>query len=422
MTEKEFDAFFKTRLEKAEADVPADMWERISRKKKKRRIFFIPRWYLFGVLLLMIMAAGGYLYFNPQNNTQAEAALKKKTHRDGVNKILPGQSVAPSIESQLDNYAVDSLKQNGSKEDNDKKSGHSSESFPPNNYSAAAKKRQYTDLLRPQKNENEKALPVAKPGEQLSQLNDTGNLYSPSMVVLDTSKTIVMDSAALEKKSTTRNNGVDSSGEREMESQKAARFSVDVFLSPDLPFNSFNSSDPSYEQLLNQAKMRFSWSAGARLNIEINKKLMARTGFQYAVVNQQFSIIDTVLVKAGEPSKFTSLDIPVVFGYKIGDGRIKKMINAGILLNISSRYSGVIPSPGGSFLQIDSTNVYNKNTGISLFLSTSLSKQISNRFDVFAEPYFKYRVKSMTNSFQLFDHKIHTLGILIGVQYKLFKK
>ena len=42
--------------------------------------------------------------------------------------------------------------------------------------------------------------------------------------------------------------------------------------------------------------------------------------------------------------------------------------------------------------------------------------------DVFAQPYFMYRTKSMTSSLQPFDRKIHTAGIEIGLRYRLFKK
>ena len=67
------------------------------------------------------------------------------------------------------------------------------------------------------------------------------------------------------------------------------KFSVEFFVSPDLPFNSFSSDHPVYAQLLeNSAGMQFSWSMGARLNFNIGKRLVAKAGVHYAVVNEAY--------------------------------------------------------------------------------------------------------------------------------------
>ena len=59
MTEKDFDAYFRAAFAHSEAEVPADMWDRINGKKKRRVIFFIPRWYFFSLPLIVAVAVGG---------------------------------------------------------------------------------------------------------------------------------------------------------------------------------------------------------------------------------------------------------------------------------------------------------------------------------------------------------------------------
>ena len=74
-------------------------------------------------------------------------------------------------------------------------------------------------------------------------------------------------------------------------------------------------------------------------------------------------------------SRYKSIDVPFILGYKLGSGKLLTAINAGVLLNIASKYSGVIPGIDGSGTAIGSGNVYKGNTGVSLYLSTSVSKK-----------------------------------------------
>ena len=65
--------------------------------------------------------------------------------------------------------------------------------------------------------------------------------------------------------------------------------------------------------------------------------------------------------------------------------------------------------------------MYDKNTGVSLYGSVQLSKPVSNRFVVYAEPNFRYQLMNITNGNQPFSRKIHAAGLAAGIQYNLFK-
>jgi hypothetical protein len=189
---------------------------------------------------------------------------------------------------------------------------------------------------------------------------------------------------------------------------------------------SISSDNRNYEQALKDAgKMQLSFSLGARLGIRINKTWAAKIGVQYSQVNEKMNFVDSIL-SGGDVSyknRYKSVDIPLLLVYtKKWSESFNTSVNAGILLNITSKYKGVIPGPSGDAMHIDNTNVYKNNTGVNIFLGVDLSKQLNNRTDIFAEPYFRYRIKSITTNMQSFDQKINAIGISFGVRYRLFKK
>jgi len=62
------------------------------------------------------------------------------------------------------------------------------------------------------------------------------------------------------------------------------------------------------------------------------------------------------------------------------------------VVNISSRYKGLIPAPFGGTLNIKTDDVYVSNIGVALFVSLSLSKQLTKTIDFYGEPYLRYQL------------------------------
>ena len=63
--------------------------------------------------------------------------------------------------------------------------------------------------------------------------------------------------------------------------------------------------------------------------------------------------------------------------------------------------------------------VFKSKSGISLFGSISLIKNISDRMDFFAEPYFRYSLNDRTTATSTFNQRFHTAGVLLGVRLRL---
>jgi len=119
---------------------------------------------------------------------------------------------------------------------------------------------------------------------------------------------------------------------------------------------------------------------------------------------------------------YKSVDIPLLIRYaRKWPGNINISFSTGILLNISSTYKGAIPDASGEAININSKTVYKRNTGVSLYAAIGFSKEVNKKMDLFAEPYFRYRLKSMSNNIQPFTQKINTAGIALGVRYRLFR-
>jgi hypothetical protein len=411
MTDNQFDDIFKKRLENFDSQVPDDMWQRINKKDKDRKVFFIPRWYWLALLFLFV-GVGGYFILNNNTNekvgnnlSKTENAINGKTNENKPPKeILNKKSIAGN-DTDNDKTAVikntNNIIKTTSKIIKQKKLVNNSTSFSSNQISAN------NDIISTNQDHNANEIVM-----------DKSNHTDSNTIKLSVIKKSATDSSA-----TVDENNNDPKKDDE---ENLDKFSLELYASPDFPFNSISSDDKSYEQALKDAgKMQLSYSVGARLRIRINKSWAAKIGVQYSQVNEKMNFVDSTLSSrnASHKNRYKSVDIPLLLVYtKKWSESFNTSVNAGVLLNITSKYKGAIPDPYGDAMHIDNTNIYKKNTGVNLFLGIDLSKQLNNRTDIFTEPYFRYRIKSITTDMQSFDQKINAIGISFGVRYRLFKK
>ncbi len=104
-----------------------------------------------------------------------------------------------------------------------------------------------------------------------------------------------------------------------------------------------------------------------------------------------------------------SLDLPVLAGYSWGNETLGMTINAGVVVNLYT------------WPPEDQINYFKTNTGLSLYLGFNVKKQINDRLDIFTEPYYRYRLSSMTVSTVYYAKFIDVAGLSFGVRYH-FKK
>ncbi|MFX5964743.1 hypothetical protein ABTE57_19470, partial [Acinetobacter baumannii] len=78
-------------------------------------------------------------------------------------------------------------------------------------------------------------------------------------------------------------------------------------------------------------------------------------------------------------NRYRSIDIPVIMGYRFGDDNLSVGLNAGVIINISSWYQGVILDTSLAAVPITKTgiaNTYKNNIGLGLYGSISIAKKL----------------------------------------------
>jgi len=414
MTDNQFDDMFRNRLETYKSKVPADMWERINKKDKGRKIFIFNRWYMIA-LLFLLFAVGGYFGLNNYSNDKGgnDSVQNENMTRDKKGKIKLAQKnveekLKDSINDDGENKTTKIINENVFEKANSNRTSK---------LKFSAKTNTIISSAQVFSNNNE-------PGK-----NDLGNLND---IVIDSSKNHA-DNLSI-KKSVTKKTKNDLSATtdenngdaKNIEEDYRDKFSIELYASPDIPFNHIGADNNSYEQMLkNAGKMQFCFSLGAKLDIRIIKGFSGKIGVQYSQINEKMGFTDSILStqEVTYNNHYKSIYVPLMLSYNTKwPGTIHTSVNTGVLLNISSKYKGAIPDVSGNTITIAHSNVYNKNTGVSLYLGIALSKEINKKTDIFAEPYFLYRINDMTTNIQSFNQKINTTGIALGLRYRLFKK
>lgn len=411
MTDNQLDDIFKNRLKDFNSDVPADMWQRIVKKDKDRKLFFIWLWTIIGIGLLLGATFGGYMFFN--NNEISK-----------INQVIPQADSVSAKQNQSDiigKGVADSEPINTQKQStvsSNKPYGQNTKGYGITNIHIGEKK---NDIIA-----NKEGEPLEKiMSSQQQGIRNTRDSIKESVVnTFSTLDDNGIKQPQLKKDSTAISVDEMQHSDKDNNEHKD-KFSIEIYASPVLPVNVVHSDNKAYEKTLTDASnMQLSFSFGARIELKINKNFSAKTGVEYQQVNQQMYLGDSVLTgEIPTANRYKSIHIPLLFSYNTDlSNSISASITTGVLLNISSAYSGAIPSAYDSSISIKGTNVYNKNNGVSIYLGAGLSKSIGTKTSLFIQPYFQYRLKNMTGNMQPFTQKIHNAGIEFGLHYKLFKK
>ncbi len=232
---------------------------------------------------------------------------------------------------------------------------------------------------------------------------------------------------------------------------------LEAWGSPDLVFKSVSnvSATPLFLSRKDSSEsMQISYSAGLRLVKPLTNNIILKTGIQYSQANEKYvyrtenevktttvvtlrTIIrgpgDTVIVKDTSTlqtigfknntvkNRYRSFDIPVTIGYQFGDDDLKFGINAGVMINLSSWYEGVILDSSLATVTLNKTgnNVYKTNIGIGLYGGVSVIKRLSDDMHIFFEPYFRYGLSNMTTSQSKYNQKFSVGGLAIGLRINL---
>lgn len=235
---------------------------------------------------------------------------------------------------------------------------------------------------------------------------------------------------------------------------------LEVYVSPDLAFKTVTPNTASQAFLSRKdsnESMRVGFSAGFRIVKPLNDYLSIKTGLQYSQINERFSyrtenetrtttvvtvrsIIrapgDTLIVRDTstltqigyknntEKNRFRSLDIPILASVQLGNDDLRFGITAGVIVNMSSWYQGVILDSSLSPVPLNKDNnmVYKSNIGLGLYAGLNVSKRINYATQLFFEPYLRYNLSNMTNPDAAFNQRFSIGGLSMGLRFNLNKR
>ena len=235
---------------------------------------------------------------------------------------------------------------------------------------------------------------------------------------------------------------------------------AEFYVSPDLAFKNIENTSATARYLAKKdsaESMRLGYSAGVRLVKPITENFLVKAGLQYTQINEKFTYrtedevktitvvsVRTIIRGPGDTLRITdtstvqqvgyktnsiknryrSFDIPVTVGYQFGNDNLQFGINAGVIVNISSWYQGVILDTNLTAVPISkgNTQVYKNNIGLGLYGGISVMKRIGEDTQLFFEPHFRYNLSGITSTQASYQQKFSLGGIAIGLRYNLNRK
>jgi hypothetical protein len=148
----------------------------------------------------------------------------------------------------------------------------------------------------------------------------------------------------------------------------------------------------------------FSYGAGARATIVLKKHFTITTGMQYLKVDVTARSTKDSLNQL-YPGYFNNIQIPVFFGYTIGNDRVSLTANAGMIFSLYADAHGRLKTEGWP----------NRN-GPSAYFGINFATRVTGRISIFAEPYIKYWYPQR---FQNLPPQLFSSGISVGLRYDL---
>jgi hypothetical protein len=148
----------------------------------------------------------------------------------------------------------------------------------------------------------------------------------------------------------------------------------------------------------------FSYGAGARATIVLKKHFTITTGMQYLKVDVTARSTKDSLNQL-YPGYFNNIQIPVFFGYTIGNDRFSLTANAGMIFSLYADAHGRLKTEGWP----------NRN-GPSTYFGINFATRVTGRISIFAEPYIKCWYPQR---FQNLPPQLFSSGISVGLRYDL---
>lgn len=473
---KEFDKIIRSKMQKAEAPYPSDMWQRIQQNlpEKKRKTY--PVWLYLMVLLFAISGLGlwaGSQWWGSQPNKQPDTSKSLISGESplAVNNLPHDDSIGePSVSgSKFTTADVNPSSDESNKQLSEKmyakstfKTIHKSVASFKGDAVSGSNKAASSDPNSATQNEISK-LDVWSMAADADEINGAQRLTRrgerintttiPSFLrVFGTDQSDVIEEinssmkkhSALQCPSFVRKDNVTF---------------LELYFSNDYAIKSLqekNAEGAGYRALRERTESPYlSYSAGFRIGMGWNNGVAFKTGFNYSNINEkfsytdpnsvqiktittvkyiyddQFNIIDSIKTTENveipgtntvtQYNKITLYDIPLLVQYTIpGKRRLSYSLVLGPLVNLSLTQSGKILDPySNKLVKLEEAEIYKNNIGLSFYGGLGINYQLTKNVQMSIEPNFRWMPGSLTKVTHPVDQSYFLANVAAAIRYKI---
>jgi hypothetical protein len=223
---------------------------------------------------------------------------------------------------------------------------------------------------------------------------------------------------------------------------------IEIYGGPDIAFRSLSDTGNSTYLQKRKESTKFSsaYSAGIRYTRVFGNGMSIRTGVNYSQINEKFTYVQGNLVQItyiidanGDTTgsyittgtryktthnKFRTIDVPLLIGYELGNGKFHANINAGVIINAYSWQKGEVLDASLRPVSIttgkaNSPYQYKTNIGLGFMTGISAYYKLNEKVHILAEPYFRYSLSPMSKENLTFKQKYNTAGLRLGIRFDL---
>ena len=223
---------------------------------------------------------------------------------------------------------------------------------------------------------------------------------------------------------------------------------IEIYGGPDIAFRSLSDTGNSTYLQKRKESTKFSsaYSAGIRYTRVFSNGMSIRTGVNYSQINEKFTYVQGNLVQVtyiidanGDTTgsyittgtryktthnKFRTIDVPLLIGYELGNGKFHANINAGVIINAYSWQKGEVLDASLKPVSIttgkaNSPYQYKTNIGLGFMTGISAYYKLNEKIHILAEPYFRYSLSPMSKENLTFKQKYNTAGLRLGIRFDL---
>jgi Outer membrane protein beta-barrel domain len=432
----------RTQFDGYEPQVPAHIWDNIARENRRRKPvgnwFANNRYRIAAAVAAMLVCSLGVLYFN---NNQNELTASGKVEENNVNNNIENVPTTKVIEP--DNAVIEQ----GTNDEIETALDKSPTNKEVNTYNGKpfANKIESSPVAtfglqnRSSKKKKLKSDHSQQVTEAAKSINEFQNT-ALGKTVLDYAKLPIAASIPANKFRYFEKLHIPCPEDDAAPNKKY----IEVYAGADYSFFTTADFDDKYEAMRRESiGTTVGYSAGLRFTKVFGNGVAFKTGVNFSQAKQKFSIangyslqniitvnnagdtLENFFVqtenKQSSTNTFTSIDIPVLLGYELGNGKLHANLSTGVMLNLRSYHNGFVVDKAGKAVNISSAEEanaysYKKTAGLSLLGAVAVYYKLNDKVHLMAEPYIRYGLSPITNKQLTISQKMHTTGLRLGVR------